>query len=230
MPNSDVNKQKVQNIQDMKKTLYKNLFLDTQFNEVINFYKHSYVLSTMEKEKVEKLLQQTDQHTDPKQYKNVSARLAFYSRYPWYLKENIFLMLFSLIEELLSSAYEVCGEQDLISEGNGIKRFKVPYKDINIDLTSISGWEFLTTSQKIRNAMLHANGNISLCDNSDEIQDILKNNKWLKFFGKRLQGFIKIISGGQNKTEYIEIKDAGINELLQVFYDLEELLFKSNND
>lgn len=229
MSNKDTNKHKAQKIQDMKKILYRNLFIDTQFNEVINFYGHNHSLSTIEKENAEKLLQQIDKKADPKQYNEVNSRLAFYSRYPWYLRENIFLMLFSLIEELLSSAYEFCWEQDLNSDGSGIKRFKTPYRNINIDLTSITRWEFLTTSQKIRNAMLHANGNIDLYSNSDEIYAILNDNKWSNFFGKRPQGFIKITSGGKNKSEYIEIKDTGIKELLHAFYDLEELLFKPNN-
>lgn len=230
MSNRDINKHKVQKIQDMKKVLYKNLFIDTQFNEVINFYENNHNLSTIEKEKLENFLQQIDKKADTNQYNEVSSRLAFYSRYPWYLRENIFLMLFSLIEELLSSAYEFCWEQDLNSDGSGIKRFKTPYLNIDIDLTSITRWEFLTTSQKIRNAMLHANGNIALCSNSDEIYEILKDNKWSKFFWKRPQGFVKITSGGKNKSEYIEIKDTGIKELLNAFYDLEELLFKPNND
>lgn len=227
---SDKNMGKGQSIQDMKKALYKNLFINTQFSEVIKFYRHNHSLSTTEKENAEKLLQQIDKQADPEQHNEVSSRLAFYSRYPWYLRENIFLMLFSLIEELLSSAYELCWEQDINSDGFGIKRFKAAYRKIDIDLTSITSWEFLTTSQKIRNVLLHANGNIALCSNSDEIYEILEDNKWSKNFGKRSQGFINITSGGKNKSVYLEIKETGIEELLHAFYDLEELLFKPNND
>jgi hypothetical protein len=228
MQRDDNGTRKANTGREMKKALYRGLLTRTQVAEILNFYRQSRDLAAIEKAQSEKRLQEIDSQNDREGCHAARERISFYARYPWYLRVNAFLMLFSLVEELLVSAFEVRTEADIKSDGSGIQRFKRPYCEKGVDLTSIKRWEFLTKCQTVRNALLHANGNIALCSNADDIRVILRERKWSSFFSKR-KGLVTITKRGQDRSEYIEVTEAGLNELLQAFYDLEELLLGPND-
>jgi len=227
LANNQANREDVQKTHELKKALHRGLFSQPQAAEVVNFYQQSRDLSAIEKDRTENLLQGIDRKTERQYYHATLYQVSFYSRYPSYLRQNAFLMLFSLVEELLASAYEVLKGINIKSDGSDISRFVQPYRELSIELTSIKRWEFLSKCQTVRNALLHANGNIALCRESlrNKLQDILAN--WSPFFGKR-QGLIKIKKGGQVKSEYLDVKEAGINELLHAFNDLDDLILGPN--
>lgn len=206
----------------MKKAVY-YFSVRAQAAEVLNFYRQSRDLAAIEKAKSEKYLQEVDTQVETENHRAARERVGFYSRYSWYLRENAFLMLFSLVEELLASAFEIRTGCDIKPEDNGIQRFKGPYSKKGANLCSLTRWEFLTKCQTVRNALLHANGNIALCTNADDLRGILNDTKWASLFRKR-KGLFTITKLGQDRSEYLEVTENGLNELLQGFYDLAELL------
>lgn len=210
-------------VPEMKKALYHTLFADTQAAEVLNFYQQSRDLAAIEKAKSEKRLQEIDPQVDTENHRAARERVGFYSRYPWYLRENAFLMLFSLVEELLASAFEIRTGRDIVSDGSGLQRFKREYLEKGVNLCSLRRWEFLMKCQTVRNALLHANGNIALCTNADELRGILNDTKWSSLFRKR-KGLFTITKQGEDRSEYLQVSETGLNELLQGFYDLAQLL------
>jgi len=220
---------KANTVREMSRTLYRSLATRSQAAEVVNFYQQTRDLAAIERARLEKRLQEIDSQKEAKGHRVAQERTGFYARYPCYLRSNTFLMLFSLVEELLALAFEVRTGEDIESDDQGIARFKRPYRVKGVDVTSIRRWEFLTKCQTMRNALLHANGNIALSSNAKEIERTLSQGKWSSFFRKR-RGLLKITKAGQDRSGYIDITEAGLNELLQVFYDLEELLLGPNED
>jgi hypothetical protein len=103
----------------------------------------------------------------------------------YYIKElhpklinNTFLMMFAYLEEMLCIILKSFAKIDETSSKTGLEKYKESFKkDYDIKLSQFPGWSFLADASDIRNALLHANGNISHLRKPEKTKNILKNYK-----------------------------------------------------
>lgn len=204
--------------------LIRHLDIGLQPSEIFNFHQQTEYLVQKEIDRSEKEREAlaTDASIDAKSA--ADSRLSFYRRYSTYLRQNTFLMQFSHLEEMLAVSHHHVADENLGTSGFGIRRFVSPYHLIGVNLTNAENWDFLLKCQEIRNALLHANGRISLLKKPQIIEEILSNPKWKDYFCKR-SGLFKLTRKGKDVSEYIEIRLEALNQMSLARRELEHLIF-----
>lgn len=145
-------------------------------NNIVNFHNVTKALIEQEVKRLSLLSQEED---DPKeselQKKIFQSALHNYNEY---LTDNVFLMMYSHLEEWL-----YIHADSATDHGGGLDRFErsLVTKGLN---TSSSEWQILLKAEKIRNCLLHANGRLSFVKASDKacIIQIIGQSK---YFGSK---------------------------------------------
>ncbi|KTD45507.1 hypothetical protein Lrub_2304 [Legionella rubrilucens] len=133
---------------------------EVNLNNIVNFHNVTKALIEQEVNRLSLLSQQED---DPKelelQKKIFQSALHNYNEY---LTDNVFLMMYSHVEEWLF----IHADSDT-DTGGSLERFErsLVMKGLN---TSSSEWQSLLRAEKIRNCLLHANGRLSFIKASDK--------------------------------------------------------------
>ncbi len=132
----------------------------------------------------------------------------------YYIKElhpklinNTFLMMFAYLEEMLCIILKGFVKIDETSSKTGLEKYKESFKKhYDIKLSQFPGWNFLADASDIRNALLHANGNISYLRKPEKTKNIIKKyNKDIKL--KRNVIFIDETYLNSFLTKIDEVKD-----------------------
>ncbi len=94
------------------------------------------------------------------------------------LINNTFLMMFAYLEEMFCIILKGYAKIDEASSKTGLEKYKESFKrHYDIKLPSFLGWNFLVDASDIRNALLHANGNISYLRKPEKTKNIIKKYK-----------------------------------------------------
>jgi len=98
---------------------------------------------------------------------------------PYYLRNTIFLLYFSGLEEVISILYlSENSEENKLDNGYGILRFKTYIKEkYSGDLSTFKEYQTISEFQRVRNALLHAGGRVDLAKDKKIINDFVKKYK-----------------------------------------------------
>ena len=117
-----------------------------------------------------------------------------------FLRSNVFLMLFSHLEEWLENLRgSFTPGVSKAQRGSSIGRFSPVLKAAGINLGNSNEWSFLTSCAYVRDCMLHANGRLSMSRDKDKLEGyiggissgILLENDRIKIQGELVQRLSK---------------------------------------
>ncbi len=84
------------------------------------------------------------------------------------LIRNCFLMIHPHMEEAFATLLRPLGAGRTACEDSGIARFKKSFKEHQIKICDAPKWSFLMDCSKLRNLILHANGNVSFAKDPND--------------------------------------------------------------
>ena len=157
----------------------------------------------------------------------LEGRLQFYSVvYPERLRNNSFLMLFSLFEETMVDTCRLVSGAAFTGVGSGIKRFKKPLYDAGLDLFDTGDWAFLMDCQKIRNALLHANGRPHLlkAESRPDLEGVLARRPHC--FVLSAGAIVRKDAAGNVLNERLAVTAQGVNRLYDAVANICEALLE----
>jgi hypothetical protein len=105
------------------------------------------------------------------------SKKLYSNEYLNYTRSNVFLMLYSHLEEWLenlrgSFTPEILKDQNGVSS---IGRFRPVVKAAGIDLGKSAEWSFLANCAYVRDCLLHANGRLSMVKKKNELEAYIKS-------------------------------------------------------
>lgn len=153
-------------------------FLQYKLDGIIRFYKYAKRLMAQE----HAIFNKKSEENIPQELRRILTSKKF--DLGWYremLIHNSFLMIHSQLEETLaiilryfSTEQAVCIEKEVCKKSD-ITRFKDSFlKNHGIKLNDFHKWSFLVDCSKVRNLLLHANGNVFLAKNQETIVETCK--------------------------------------------------------
>jgi len=145
------------------------LYFQLNLNGVIRFYRESKRLVNKELTYINIILQ----GDIPKQDRKIllSGKNEYLGWFREMLIINCFLLIYSHLEEALSRTLREFGNSKTVYKSSGIDRFKKPFiEEFNLRICDFPKWNFIVNCSKIRNVILHANGNLSLTRDTDEVR------------------------------------------------------------
>jgi len=99
----------------------------------------------------------------------------YLNEYLYFLRSNVFLMLFSHLEEWLEHARRTFSPNVPKRErASSIGRFSPVLQDLGIDLGKNKNWSFLADCAYVRDCLLHANGRVSMSKQKDKLKSYIK--------------------------------------------------------
>lgn len=148
-------------------------FLQYKLNGIIRFYNESKRLIANEVTYIDKKIDQDISEDDRRM---LSIKKDEYLN--WFremLINNCFLMIHSHTEESLSITLRSFDAGKTSCHGSDIGRFKNPFQENHgLIICNFPKWNFLLDCSKIRHIILHANGNISLAREPDDVKQTCK--------------------------------------------------------
>lgn len=97
--------------------------------------------------------------------------------FPSMLRTNIFLMMYSYLEEYLTHLSHICKFDTRSSRNSILERFRPVFKSVfNMDLGKDKDWDFICDCKKVRDCFLHANGRINLSEDKDHLENFIQRN------------------------------------------------------
>ena len=120
------------------------------------------------------------------------------------LRWTTFFLMYAHAEEWFFHVWKTYARSCQLEPREGsIQRFKPVLKMLGIDLSKDSNWQFLCDAEKIRECLLHANGQVSLMRRPQEISRISHRRKnMLEIANDRLR------IGGQFLNHFQDAVDA----------------------
>lgn len=118
------------------------------------------------------------------------------------LKRNIFLMLYSQLEEYLYHVWKIYAKEQTVSNSGSLKRYnKIMRSVLSKDLGQVREWNLLCDYEKVRNCILHANGRMSILRNKNDLEIIInksngqlnKKKDRIELAGEYLESFVNTI-------------------------------------
>ena len=164
--------------QDSTPTEVSKFFAQHNLNLHISFYKEHNRLVWNEKVRINRDLERDDLNANRR--KELESLKRAYET--WYLKHmitNSFLMIYSHFEEWLGVLCRTSSAEIAHSKRSGLERFKERFeKEHSIKLSNGPRWGQLRESEKVRDILLHAGGNVSLARNGkQEIEELVRRKK-----------------------------------------------------
>lgn len=117
---------------------------------------------------------------DQKEIKDLKSLIHIYENYTTYNLRNFTLIMhLSNFEEI--STHICKQEREAIGQSSSLSRFKNGWeKNLGKNLGSVPSWTILKDAEKIRHAILHSAGRISLNRNKETILQIIKKENLVK--------------------------------------------------
>lgn len=100
------------------------------------------------------------------------------NNFPEKLRETTFLLMFGHCEEMLYLLWRDKNSSSIpLDNRHGIPKFKSYIKSaIGGELGNCSDYQYLSEAQKIRNSLLHIAGRVSLSNEKEALESIIKRN------------------------------------------------------
>ncbi|MGK7344233.1 MAG: hypothetical protein ACNS63_00285 [Candidatus Nitrospinota bacterium M3_3B_026] len=174
---------KYSGIKGMKEALYRISYV-ISMDLFIRFYNYHKRLVSERTKEIQTKLDAGNINQSSRQ-KLKSEKLELEKPYRQLLVGNTFLMMYSHLEEHLALMRNMYVKQDSQSKKSGLDRFKNDFKD-SVNLGDGPHWQFFKDCEKIRHALLHAGGNITLMQNN-KLAGIIKKygNKYFDCVEKK---------------------------------------------
>lgn len=169
---------------------------------IIKFHNEQRQLMKNQVSAINKKLDSCIDHHERKQL--LYAKEVYINTFDGLLSINTFLMMYSYLEEFLYHIRKGFGKEQAVSGSGSLKRFKEIIRNVlGLDLNQSREWELLCEYEKVRDCILHANGNVSISKHKNDLERIInkscghlsKKNGRIELSGKYLDSVANTIDG-----------------------------------
>lgn len=107
----------------------------------------------------------------------IYAKELYINTFDSLLSMNTFLMMYSYLEEFLYHVWKTFGNEQVVDGSGSLKRFKEIVKNVlGLDLNRDREWELLCDYEKVRDCLLHANGQVSISKDKEDFNRLINKS------------------------------------------------------
>jgi len=129
-----------------------------------------------------------DPSTYPEKQKQLNIKKDNYiNDYEQKLIQSTFVMMCSFLEEMLNIILTGYAADIKKPQSTGLDKYKLAFKDsYGVNISDFESWSHLKDLMKIRNCILHCNGNLTFLRDRHLIESVIERNADFTIKGKRI--------------------------------------------